>query len=68
MKYLIERDRKWWNSCGWSDYRRNARRYSTKGEAEHTARQMTAQGIACAIVKDVPRIGSYQDRRIDDDR
>jgi hypothetical protein len=66
MKYLIERDRRFWNTCGWSPYRHSARRFSTKAEAEHVAKQMTGRGIACAIVPDMPKRGSYQDRKIDE--
>lgn len=49
MKFVIKRDRRYWNGVGWTEYRSRARIMS-EGEAEQIATELAANGIVCGIV------------------
>lgn len=43
---------RWWNTCGWTVYKRNARLYS-RGEAETVVRRMMLVAIQAKIAEDI---------------
>jgi len=51
-KLFVKRDRRYWNTCGWTPYRRGAREMRTRAEADKFASEMAQNGTACAVVEE----------------